>query len=112
MKFVDVQKDGVLVYAFPNTQVTGFLPIEIGQGGFSAGTVSVHDVAEPRVVAKAVFYDLAKCLGIKSFVQTGYGLMHIFLGGRHAPLHVSFVHRKSMYGSAGKVNEIKGDWNA
>jgi len=78
---VGVHHDGVLGDAFPHAQVTGLLPVHVGQGRLRAGTVGVHDVAVGRVAAQYVGYNLAEGLWIEALVNVFDGSVDIFLGG-------------------------------
>ena len=104
-KVVDVHDEGVLGDSFPHGKVTGLAPIHVGERGFGAGSVGVHDVAVVGVAAEVVGDDFAERFGEDSLVYVFDGVVHVFFGGGHAAPVVSFVlsHAMWFYGFPAKL---------
>ena len=81
---VEVHDYGVDGYAFPDAHVAGFFPVEVGEGGFGAGAVGVHDVAVVVVAAEVVGDDFAEGFREEAFVDVFDGVVDVFFGGGNA----------------------------
>ena len=78
---VEVHDDGVDGNAFPDGEVAGFPPVEVGEGGLGAGPVGVHDVAVVGAATEDVGDDFAEGLREEAFVDVADGVVNVFFGG-------------------------------
>ena len=93
---VDVHYQGVLRDAFPDGKVAGTLPVHVGQGGFGARSVGVHDDAVFRVAGQVVGDDLAESPGEQPFVHVADGVVYVLLRGGNAATGISFAYFHSI----------------
>ena len=89
---VGVHHNRILRNTLPYGEVACFLPIHIGQTGFRASAISMHDIAVFRIASKNIGDDLAECLWEDTLIYVLNGVMYVFFRRTHATHHISVVH--------------------
>ena len=96
---VKVHHEGVLGNTFPDAEVAGFPPIEVGEAGLRACRIGVHDIAMFIAACYHVGQYFAKSHREKPLVEVLDGSMDFVLAGGNAP-EVVFV----------RIGHLAVDW--